>query len=173
MNIYKLRIEHTAAKTISKESFEEETRCREPWYQDGSGNRPWIFAYLSDATDLFGQKVTGNIALSKAISDHAPEARIENGRVLSMSRPGEKCFCRSEDKLHSTPHYQGYRRDELVETMALVVSRQEKRELINIHNEVIEFDQNWFERLIQLPPDHQNRKMGRVTLAREVLGSLL
>lgn len=35
-------------------------------------NVPWIFAYMSDATRLFGQKVIGNAELVKAIAAEVP-----------------------------------------------------------------------------------------------------
>lgn len=302
MDVYKLRIEHTGAKAIARETFEEETRCREPWYQDGSGNRrsqfavcpacdnpiqliglyelppnvhqpfgkhttsginglaasnhearencpyfkprqhdraarkeqfdgtprkilmllieqfdrvayiiekqtkvelssaalkgmlerykgergymytgatlrnvPWIFAYLSDATDLFAQKVVSNAELSNAILSSVPEARIdENGRVLANEKPGEKRLF-VDLKMSFIRHRITKDVDEagLVETMELVVSRQHKRELENIYRQVIEFDHIWFERLIQLPADHKQRRRDRMALAREVLGDLL
>lgn len=302
MDVYKLRIEHTAAKTITRDTFEAETRCREPWYQDSAGNKrsqfavcpacdnpiqliglyelpanvskpfgrhketgiqglapgnpearencpyfnprqhnraerkegfdgiprkilmllieqfdrvvyiiekqakvefsakalkgmldrykgergymytgatlrnvPWIFAYLSDATDLFAQKVVGNAELSNAILNYAPEARInEYGRVSLNERPGEKKpFV---DLKMSFIHHRMTKNTEeggLVETMEMVVSRPKDRDFVNIHQQVIEFDHNWFENLIQLPADHERRRLDRVALAKQALGSLL
>lgn len=301
MDVYKLRVEHTGSKKIDRDTFEEETRCREPWYQDGSRKRsqfavcpacdnpiqlvglyelpknldkpygkhtttgiqgvapsdleareccpyfnprqhektarkegfegtprkilmllieqfdrvayiiekqtnvalsaatlrgmldrykgergymytgatlrnvPWIFAYMSDATDLFGQKVAANEVLAKAIADRVPGALIdENGRLTAKVVPGVK---RSFVDLKMSFIRHRFSRDNeagaLHESMEFVVSRSVNRELEDIHRELIEFDHNWFEHLIQLPADHQNRRMDRVTLAREVLGSLL
>jgi len=302
MDVYKLRIEHTGSSKIDRDTFEEETRCREPWYQDGSGDKrsqfavcpacdnpiqlvglyelpknlnkpygkhtttgirgigpsdreareccpyfqprqhqktdrkvgfegtprkilmllieqfdrvayviekqtnlalsaatlrgmlerykgergymytgatlrnvPWIFAYMSDATDLFGQRIAPNAALAKAISDRVSGARIdENGRLGAEVLPsGKRSFV--DIKMSFIRHR--FSRDNeagaLRESMELVVSRSVKRELEDIHKELIEVDHNWFERLIRLPADHQNRRMDRVALAREVLGSLL
>lgn len=288
MNVYKLCIEHTAAKSITKEAFEEETRCREPWYQDGSNNRrsqfaicpacdnpiqliglyelpanvgkpygkhtvsgiqglassnpearehcpyfkprqhdktarkqrfdgtpqkiltllieqfdrvayiiekqtkvvfssnalkgmlerykgergymytgatlrnvPWIFAYMSDATDLFAQKIVDNAKLSGAIIERAPEARIdENGRLSANERPGEKKpFV--DLKLSFIQHRITRDAEDagLTENMELVVSRLQHGTLTNIHQEAIEFDHDWFERLIQLPVDHKHRRL--------------
>lgn len=302
VDVYKLRIEHTAAKTIARDTFEEETRCREPWYQDGSGDKrsqfavcpacdnpiqliglyelpanvdkpfgrhtasgiqglapsnpeareycpyfkprqhdraarkerfdgtprkilmllieqfdrvvyviekqtkvvfssnalkgmlerykgergymytgatlrnvPWIFAYLSDATDLFAQKAVGNAELSNAILERAPEARIdENGRVSANERPGEKKpFVDLKMSFIRHRITKDIEEAGLVETMELVVSRQKNRDLVNIHQQVIKFDHDWFERLIQLPADHEHRRLDRVALAKQVLGSLL
>jgi len=302
VDVYKLRIEHTTAKTITRDTFEADTRCREPWYQDGAGekrsqfavcpacdnpiqliglyelpanvdkpfgkhtisgipglapsdpearencpylnprqhdraarrerfdgiprkilmllieqfdrvvyviekqtdvvfssntlkgmlerykgergymytgatlrNVPWIFAYLSDATDLFAQKVVDNVALSNAILERASEARIdEKGRVSANERPGEKKpFV--DLKMSFIRHRITKDTEEggLVETMELVVSRQQNRDIENIHQQVIEFDHDWFERLIQLPANHKYRRLDRVDLAKQVLGSLL
>jgi hypothetical protein len=303
VDVYKLRIEHTGSKKIDRNTFEEETRCREPWYQDGSGSKrsqfavcpacdnpiqlvglyelprnldkpygkhtttgisgiapsnlearencpyfdprqhdrssrkdgfegtprkilmllieqfdrvayiiekqtnvvlsdaalrgmlerykgergylytgatlrnvPWIFTYLSDATDLFGQKVTLNAVLTKAISDHVPEARVnEKGRVVAneLASTGKTTFVDLKMSFIRHRFSKKSETDGLQESMELVVSRSQNRKLTNIHNETIEFDHDWFEYLIQLPADHKNRKLGRVALAREVLGGLL
>jgi hypothetical protein len=138
-------------------------------------NVPWIFAYMSDATALFGQKVAANKALVKAILDRAPGASInENGRVAAKVLPGIKTSFL--DLKMSFIRHRFYRDNEagtLQESMELVVSQSYNRELVDIHKEKIDFDHNWFEHLIQLPADHQNRRMDRVALAREILGSLL
>lgn len=302
MDVYKLRIEHTAAKPIDKDSFEEDTRCREPWYQDGSGNRrsqfavcpacdnpvqlvglyelpanvkkpfgkhtvagvlgvasldveardncpyyqprqhkqtarksrfdgiprkivallieqfdrvvyvlekqtqvvlslnalrgmlgrykgeagylytgatlrnvPWVFAYMSDATPLFAQKVKGNTELTDAIGVHVPEAEVDAyGRLKTKGKPGTKgAFI---DLKMSFIRHRIAKDNEavgLLETMELVVSLGRKGGLADIHNQVITFDPDWFERLIRLPIDHVNRRMDRVELAREVLGDLV
>lgn len=301
MDVYKLQLEHTGAKKIDRDTFEKETRCREPWYQDGSRKRsqfavcpacdnpiqlvglyelpknldqpygkhtttaiqgigpsdvetreccpyfkprqhektarkkgfegtprkiltllieqfdrvayiiekqinvalsaatlrgmlerykgergymytgatlrniPWIFAYMSDATDLFGQRVAANEALAKAISDSAPGATInENGRLAAQALPSKKT--NFVDIKMSFIRHRFHRDSEagpLEESMELVISQSCNRELMDIHSEKIEFDHAWFERLVQLPVDHKNRRMDRVALAREVLGSLL
>lgn len=302
MDVYKLRIEHTGSKKIDRDTFEEETRCREPWYQDSTGNKrsqfavcpacdnpiqlvglyeipknldrpygkhtttgihgigpsdleareccpyfkprqhdksarkegfegtprkilmllieqfdrvayiiekqtnvvlsaaalrgmlerykgergymytgatlrnvPWIFAYMSDATDLFGQKVVTNEALAKAISDRAPGAVIdENGRLAAKELTGmKKSFVDLKMSFICHRFYRDNEAGALQESMDLVVSRSYNRELVDIHKEKIDFDHNWFEHLIQLPADHQNRRLDRVALARKVLGGLL
>lgn len=54
-------------------------------------NVPWIFAYMSDATRLFGQKVSGNAELVKAIAAEVPGAEISStGRLESKKVPGSK-----------------------------------------------------------------------------------
>jgi hypothetical protein len=138
-------------------------------------NVPWIFAYMSDATDLFAQRIAGNEALSRAILQRAPEALIdENGRVSANQRAGEKKpFV--DMKMSFIRHRITKDTEEsgLVETMELVVSLRQNRELVNIHQQVVEFDHDWFERLIQLPADHKQRRLDRVALAKQVLGGLL
>ncbi|QZA78158.1 hypothetical protein K4H28_01630 [Deefgea tanakiae] len=302
MDVYKLSIEHTSSKMINKDSFEEETRCREPWYQEVSGktrsqfavcpacdnpiqliglynlpsnvqspfgkhttsdikgiaysnseardncpyfkprkhkktdrkkkfdgtprkilqlliekfdlvvhiieketgiefssnslkgmlerykgeqgymytgatlrNIPWIFAYMSDATDLFGQKVGGNTTLSHAIMKLAPEACVgDNGRVTSNDRPGEKKLF-VDIKLSFIQHR--FKKDSenarLIETMELVVSRQKNSKIVDIYKKEIQFDYYLFERLIQNPDYHMIRRHDRVLLAKEVLATLL
>lgn len=130
---------------------------------------------MSDATDLFAQKVVGNAELSNAILERAPAARIdENGRVSANERLGEKTpFV--DLKMSFVRHRitKDTQEASLVETMEFVVSLQQNRDLVNIHQQVIEFNQDWFERLIQLPTDHEYRRLDRVVLAKQVLGSLL
>jgi hypothetical protein len=302
MDVYKLRVEDTAAKTIAKDIFEGDTLCREPWYQDGSAgkrsqfavcpacdnpiqliglyelpanvsnpygkhtvseimgiapvnheareccpyfkprqhdkaarkerfegtprkiltllieqfdrvvyliakqtdvafsltalrgmleryrgergfmytgatlrNVPWIFAYMSDATNLFGQRVASNVELSNAISELASEARIdEQGRVSTNTLPGKRRpFVDLKVSFIRHRITKGEEDAGLVESMELVVSRQQNGNLENIYQQVIEFDHSWFERLTRLRVDHQNRNWDQVNLAREVLGDLL
>lgn len=138
-------------------------------------NIPWIFAYLSDATDLFAQRVIDNAELSSAILRTVPEARIEeNGRVQGNAKPtGGRSFVDLKMSFIRHRITKDTENGALIETMELVVSRQHKRKLENIYRQVIEFDHAWFERLIHLPVDHKQRKLERVLLAKQVLGDLL
>lgn len=139
-------------------------------------NVPWIFAYMSDATDLFGQDVGGNEQLAAAIKRQVPGAQIDRrGRLLAVDHPGPKkpfidlkmSFIRhriSKDSEDAS----------LNENMELVVSRKLKdSSLVEIHRETIQFEHVWFERLIYLPSERAQRNPERIALAREVLGDLL
>lgn len=138
-------------------------------------NVPWIFAYMSDATDLFAQKVSGNEALVKSIGRLASEVEIDDkGRVVAIVTPGEKTpFI--DMKMSFIQHR--FRKDtddsRLTETMVMVITIVRNHEIVEIHRETIEFDHAWFENLIRLPAKHKNRRPDRVDLARTVLGDLL
>lgn len=138
-------------------------------------NVPWIFAYMTDATPLFAQKVKGNTELTDAIGVHVPEAEVDAyGRLNTKGKPGIKgAFI--DIKMSFIRHRIAKDNEAvgLLETMELVVSLGRKGGLVDIHNQVITFDPDWFEHLVQLPVDHVNRRMDRVALAREVLGDLI
>ena len=138
-------------------------------------NVPWIFAYMSDATRLFGQKIGGNAELVKAIESQVPGAEISTkGRLEAKSLPGMKgpYF---DLKMSFIRHRISKDNEEsgLVESMEFVVSQLRKGELEHIHKQVLKFDPAWFESLIRMPVDHPYRRMDRVDMAREELGDLL
>lgn len=138
-------------------------------------NVPWIFAYMSDATRLFGQKVGGNTELVKAVDSQVPGAEISsNGRLESKKVAGSKgpYF----DLKMSFIRHRVVKDNEasgLLESMEFVVSQSRIGELEHIHKEVIKFNPAWFESLIRMPADHPYRRMDRVEMAREELGDLL
>jgi hypothetical protein len=138
-------------------------------------NVPWIFAYMSDATDLFAQKVSGNEALVESIGSMNSEVRVdENGRVAAITIPDKKSpFI--DMKMSFIRHR--FRKDTedagLTETMVMVITIVRDRKIVEIHRETIEFDHAWFENLIRLPVDHMNRRPDLVDLARKTLGDLL
>lgn len=138
-------------------------------------NVPWIFAYMSDATPLFAQKVSGNEELAKAIRSDVPEALIaDNGRLENRMVPGGKgAFL--DLKLSYIRHRiaKDHEAAALMESMQLVVSLTRKGNLVDVYKQTIDFEPSWFESLIHMPADHYYRRMDRVTLAREVLGDLL
>lgn len=138
-------------------------------------NVPWIFAYMSDDTPLFAQKIVDNEELVKAIQSDIPGATVAaNGRLGTKTLPGTKgpyidirmSFIRHRMVKDSEAAA-------LKESMQLVASVSRKGQLVDIHKQVIDFDPAWFERLIQMPVDHPQRRMDRVDLARRVLGDLL
>ncbi len=139
-------------------------------------NVPWIFAYMSDATDLFMQRVDQNSTLKQAINEG-----VEGAQVGSEGRVGKRVFPSGQtppffDLKVSFIHHR-IRKDSddggVFETMTLVVSVEEKRQLRDIHKQDIVFEYGQFERLIQLPEGKGRRRMDLVELAREVLGDLL
>ncbi|WP_233097293.1 MULTISPECIES: hypothetical protein [Pseudomonas] len=138
-------------------------------------NVPWIFAYMSDATRLFGPKVSGNAELVKAIGSEVPGAEISSaGRLGSKNVPGSKAPY-FDLKMSFIRHriVKDSEASELLESMEFVVSQPRNGELEHIHKEIIKFDPAWFESLIRMPADHPYRSMDRVQWAREELGDLL
>ena len=134
-------------------------------------NVPWIFAYMSDATPLFAQKVSGNDELTKAILTRVLEAKIDSNGRLDTGTKGAFIDLKMSFIRHRI--LKDNEASGLIESMVLVVSQCRKGDLVDIHKEVITFESRWFERLIQMPADHAYRRMDRVELAREVLGDLL
>lgn len=109
-------------------------------------NVPWIFAYMSDATRLFGQKVIGNAELVKAIAAEVPGAEISStGRLESKKVPGSKAAY-FDLKMSFIRHriVKDSEASGLVESMEFVVSQPRGGELEHIHKEVIKFDSAWF-----------------------------
>lgn len=138
-------------------------------------NVPWIFAYMSDATRLFGQKVGGNAELVEAIAYKVPGAEINaNGRLESRKLSGSKGTY-FDLKMSFIRHriVKDNEASGLLESMEFVVSQPHKGELEHIHKDVITFDPARFESLIRMPADHPYRRLDRVKLAREELGDLL
>ncbi|KAF0804371.1 hypothetical protein ACRYJU_04715 [Alloalcanivorax xenomutans] len=139
-------------------------------------NVPWIFAYMSDSTDLYGQAIR-NDAIISALLENVPEAYIDpqTHRLLARpTSPGQKrryfsaalCFIRH----HPRKSEQG----SLLETMRLSVSVRWDQEIdpTVIHEEIITFDYDFFERLTHTP-DQSHRRFELVELAREELGDLI
>lgn len=134
-------------------------------------NVPWIFAYMSDATPLFAQKVSGNDELTKAILTRVLEAKIDSNGRLDTGTKGAFIDLKMSFIRHRI--LKDNEASGLIESMVLVVSQSLKGDLVDVHKDVITFESRWFERLIQMPADHAYRRMDRVELAREVLGDLL
>ncbi|MFY1028774.1 hypothetical protein [Pseudomonas asiatica] len=138
-------------------------------------NVPWIFAYMSDATPLLGQKIGGSAELVKAVASQVPGAEIAaNGRLDKKSMAGGKApFIDLKMSFIRHRIVKGSEFSGLMESMEFVVSQPLRGELEYIHKEAIKFDPDWFENLIRLPADHPYRRMDRVKLAWEELGDLL
>jgi hypothetical protein len=134
-------------------------------------NVPWIFAYMSDATPLFAQKVNGNDKLTKAVLTHVPKAKIDSNGRLDTATKGAFIDLKMSFIRHRI--IKDSEASGLIESMVFVVSQSLKGELVDVYKDVITFESRWFERLIQMPVDHPYRRMDRVELAREVLGDLL
>ncbi|OLU25480.1 hypothetical protein BVH03_17655 [Pseudomonas sp. PA15(2017)] len=137
-------------------------------------NVPWIFAYMSDATDLFGQRLIA--PLQEVILASVPGADISaDGRVVSQLLPdGTKApFF---DLKHCFIHHRVSKTDDdggLSETMTMVFSLRERQDIREIYRQVLEFDYEEFERLIRIPEGRGTRRMELVSLANEMLGELL
>jgi len=138
-------------------------------------NVPWIFAYMSDATALFAQRVGENHELTAAIRSHVPAANIDtHGRLRPTSVLGAKDVF-IDLKMSFIQHriIKDSEASGLKESMVFVVSHSRKGQLVDIYKQDLTFDPVRFDRLIQMPIDHPSRRMDRVDLAREVLGDLL
>ncbi|MCP2024281.1 UNVERIFIED_ORG: hypothetical protein J2Y76_005196 [Pseudomonas reinekei] len=138
-------------------------------------NVPWIFAYMSDATALFAQRVGENHELTAAIRSHVPAANIDtHGRLRPTSVRGAKdAFIDLKMSFIQHRIIKDSEASGLKESMVFVVSHSRKGQLVDIYKQDLTFDPVWFDRLIQMPIDHPNRRMDRVDLAREALGDLL
>lgn len=138
-------------------------------------NVPWIFAYMSDATPLFAQRVGGNTELVNAIRDQVPAANIDGtGRLGAACVPGSKgAFI--DLKMSFIQHRIAKDNDVsgLRESMEFIVSHTRKGGFTDVFKQDIAFETRWFDHLIQMPDDHPNRRMAKVELAREVLSDLL
>jgi len=138
-------------------------------------NVPWIFAYMSDATPLFAQRVGENGELTAAIRGHVPAANIDtHGRLRARSVPGAKeAFIDLKMSFIQHRIIKDSEASGLKESMVFVVSHIRKGLLAHVYKQDLKFEPLWFDRLIQMPVDHPNRRIDRIDLAREVLGDLL
>lgn len=138
-------------------------------------NVPWIFAYMSDATPLFAQRVDGNTELTNAIRTQVPAANVDaKGRLGAAPLPGGKSSF-IDLKMSFIKHriVKESEASGLKESMVLVVSHSQKGVLSDVFNQELPFETRWFDNLIQMPDDDPRRRMEKVDLAREVLGDLL
>ncbi|MHB0818498.1 hypothetical protein ACYCFK_09480 [Stutzerimonas stutzeri] len=137
-------------------------------------NVPWIFAYMSDATDLFGQRLAA--PLQEVVLASVPGADIsDEGRVITRVLPdGKKSafFDLKQCYIHHQVRKDG-EDGRLVETMKLSLALRKGQVISSIYQQVIEFDYEAFERLIQVPEGKGRRRPELVELAREELGHLL
>jgi len=139
-------------------------------------NVPWIFAYMSDATDLFMQRIAGNEDLRQAVSSHVSGAEIESdGRIRKATVKAGATPPYFDVKV-SFIHHRVRKEGEdgrLVETMTMVVGNRRGRSIDEIYSQLISFDYDEFERLIRIPEGKGRRRLELVELAETVLGDLL
>lgn len=139
-------------------------------------NVPWIFAYMSDSTGLYGQ-VIKNEAMRSAILAHVPNATFDDNHRL-LARPDARkrrhfdiavCFV-GHDTVKSEE-------GQVYETMKMSVSVRWDREIDveSFYEEDIVFEYDFFERLLNLSPERakKNRDMRLVEIASEILGHWL
>lgn len=138
-------------------------------------NVPWIFAYMSDATPLFAQRVSKNLEMANAIKTHVPEAAInEEGRLFPSAPAGTRgAYLDLEMSFIKHRIIRGSETSGMSESMRLVLSQKRRSGPVEIYRQEIHFDPDGFERLINTPADRAIRNMAKVELAREVLGDLL
>lgn len=140
-------------------------------------NVPWIFAYMTNSINLYGQ-VIKNTGMVKAITEHVPEAEIDpkTKRLLARTKENGKKQQRFDLSVCFIHHrFKKIDDHQLVETMKMSVSVRwdQKLKIHPIYEEVIEFDYNFFERLINKPSDSDQRNFRLVKIAQEELGNLL
>lgn len=139
-------------------------------------NVPWIFAYMSDATDLFMQRIAENEGLRQALSKHVPAAQVESdGRIRKATIQAGATSPYFDVKV-SFIHHRIRKEGEdgkLIETMSMVVANRRGRVLDEIYSQQISFDYDEFERLIRIPEGKGRRRSELVELAETVLGDLL
>lgn len=138
-------------------------------------NIPWIFAYMTNSTPLFGQRIYKNNDLVKSILEAIPAADItSDGRVTSKVFPDRKksffdlniCFV---DHQLSTDAHTGV----LTETMEMMVFTKKQGRPKNVHLSTLQFDHKHFENLINLPANQANREIDLVEMAETALGDLV
>lgn len=140
-------------------------------------NVPWCFAYMSDATNLYGQSIR-NEALASAILAHVPEAHIDEvthqltaRKPLDGSKPRffELSLCFLQHRFHKQED------GHLLESMKLNISVRwdNQVEFQDVYEEIIEFNHDFFDRLINTPPQRAQRNQRLLDIAQEELGSLL
>lgn len=136
-------------------------------------NVPWIFAYMTNATSLYYQKIADNAPLSDAVRRDIPQAMIDDdGRVVKNPNHAGGSAYFSLD-VSFICHKQTLRGpgQSLQESMELVVTTRRRGEIVRIHGETILFDHARFQRLIGTGV-HGKRRPDLVSLARSVLGDL-
>ncbi len=92
-----------------------ETWLEDRWYcwRDAhEGNLPWLFARITMAQDLFGQRMRPNSPTCKAILSRAPEARLGKYRRL-LNAPGQRLELEFTVLNHSVDHVKGGPRESI------------------------------------------------------------
>ncbi|MGP0172710.1 hypothetical protein ACSVIJ_12585 [Pseudomonas sp. NCHU5208] len=139
-------------------------------------NVPWVFAYMSNATDLFNQRVSGNSALVEAIRQHVPGADIsKDGRLISKVPADDSKPIFFDLKVNYLKHRFSKTSNNagITERMVMNVSLKVGGGFEDIHQEAIDFDYSEFDRLIRIPEGKGHRRMHLVELAKQKLGHLL
>lgn len=135
-------------------------------------NVPWVFAYMSNAVPLFGQKISSNTNLINEIRAAVPAVELD-----SYGRIGRKAGTHARFDLQvSYIHHRFAKVREdggLQEYVTLLVSDERKGTLVDIYKEKIEFDYQYFQNLIGQAKGVGYRDLSLVELAREVLGDLV
>ncbi|WP_414041273.1 hypothetical protein ACJU26_04120 [Acidithiobacillus sp. M4-SHS-6] len=132
-------------------------------------NIPWVFAYMSDSQPIVGQylRKDADADLMRAIRDMVPGVHISDGGQIGRKTKNflslAVCF------IH---HRESKDREDgrLVESMKMVVSMDADHW---VHQKVIPFDHQEFQRLTHIPDEKARRQMDLVEMAKEVLGDLL
>lgn len=131
-------------------------------------NVPWIFAYMTKAVSLYGQKIVDNPELVEAIERELPHAALDHqARItnrdssyvdINASFISHDCRAASDGQV--------------VEEMIFCVVTTRYRKPMEIYRKSIRFDVERFHRLIK-HSDHAQRRRDLVELARRELGDLL
>lgn len=129
-------------------------------------NIPWVFAYMTNSKSLTGRIVTGDDELLQAVENTVADV-VLNGKQITPKQGVyvklDFCFI----------HHRSAQNEDggLKETMVLQVSY--KKPANAIYQKTIEFDRDWFKRLIRVSPERavRPRKATLVALAEQILGS--
>lgn len=124
-------------------------------------NIPWIFAYMSDAQSIFGQKIDGNEALKQSIVDRIPHARFDDSGKITR---GEGYY---QVMWSFIGHHVSIQDGELTETIRLHVWDGDRR---TIHRQTICVRPQVFESLLSMPPEKARRNTVLLQIAAEVVG---
>jgi hypothetical protein len=124
-------------------------------------NVPWVFAYMSDAQSIFGQRIVDNEGFKQAIR------QIDGAEIVNEDRIGRRKdakFFRVDWSFidHRVTHEDG----ELVERLWFHVTDGNGKK---IHRQDICFAPSRFERLVATPPEKARRNIELLKIAAEVI----
>jgi len=119
-------------------------------------NLPWIFAYLSNAQNLFGRVIKADSPLRCDLEKHKKICFNEKGQI--QNAPGERVDLLRFCFMH---HAVGHSAPSIKETIQFVVSEGETI----LYQETLIIDPMYFHNLVNLPPERARRQQQFLDIA--------